>query len=53
MTALEVLIKELQTARTAALTTDHSAKIRFANLVLGSWHTIEHALKEMLRRRIV
>ena len=52
MTALESIIKELQAARRAALTSDESAKVRFANLVLSSWHTIEHALKELNARRI-
>lgn len=52
MTALEELLRQLKDARRAALIADDSAKIRFANLVLGAWPTIQHALEEMNRRRI-
>ena len=52
MTAIEDLIAQLKHLRMAALSGDERAAIRFANLVLGAWPTIQAALEDLDKRRI-
>lgn len=57
MTAIEQLLQELNRQRKIALDREGvgdqmAAKLRFANLVIGAWPTIQHALEEFNRRRI-
>lgn len=53
MTAIEALLADLKNLRMEALNGDDKALRRFANLCLGSWPTIQRALEELDRRRIV
>ena len=59
MTAIESLVQQLEEAREQVQILDlakgnHviSAKVQLANLVLGAFPTIQHALEELDRRRI-
>ncbi len=53
MTAIEQLLYDLKNRRMEALNGDDESLRRFANLCLGAWPTIQHALEELDRRRIV
>ena len=53
MTAIESVLKDLKQLRMEALNGDQQALARFANMTLAAWPTIQHALEELDRRRIV
>ena len=53
MTALEETIAELARLQKLAANGSDADKIRFANMALGCWRTIEYALTELQRQRIV
>ena len=53
MTAIESILKDLKQLRMDALHGDQQALIRFANLTLGAWPTIQHALEELDRKRVL
>lgn len=52
MTAIEYLLDQLKHLRAAAIAGDEKAMVEFAKMTLGGWHTIQHALEELNRRRI-
>ena len=52
MTSIENLLEQLKAARKTALSGDAADRVRFANLALGAWATIQHALEELDRRRV-
>ena len=53
MTAIETLISQLKVARKKAIDSNLTIdRALFANLALGAWPTILHALEELDRRRV-